>query len=70
MLATPNAKQNEAYARYCHTLSAAGVIGALTLIFSESPTTSSVALRSIAMFLAAVVLFIFGTLVVRGSDAD
>ena len=39
-LVTPNAKQKEAYSRYCHTLSAAGVIGALTLVFSESPMTA------------------------------
>jgi hypothetical protein len=39
MLGTPNAKQKEAYGRYCHTLSVAGVIGSLTLVFSESPKT-------------------------------
>ena len=68
-LVTPNAKQSEAYGRYCHTLSAAGVIGALTLLFSESPATHSIALRALAMFLAAVILFVFGTLAVRGNDA-
>lgn len=60
VLVTPNAKQKEAYSRYCHTLSVAGVIGALTLVFSESPTTTFMAVRATAMFMLAVLLLITG----------
>ena len=59
-LVTPNAKQKEAYSRYCHTLSAAGVIGALTLVFSESPMTAFIGLRATMMFVLALLLLITG----------
>ena len=59
-LVTPNAKQKEAYSRYCHTLSAAGVIGALTLVFSESPMTAFIGVRATTMFVLALLLLITG----------
>ena len=59
-LVTPNAKQKEAYSRYCHTLSAAGVIGALTLVFSESLMTAFIGLRATMMFVLALLLLITG----------
>jgi hypothetical protein len=61
----PNAKQCEAYARYCHTLSAAGAIGSLTLAFSESFIAPGVASRAATMLAAAVLLFMFGVLALR-----
>ena len=65
MLRSPRAKQKEAYARYCHTLSAAGVIGSLTLVLSESPLTGFAALRGAAMFISAVLLFVAGAFLSR-----
>ena len=34
-LRSPNARQTEAYARFTHTLAAAAIIGAITLVFAE-----------------------------------
>jgi hypothetical protein len=65
MLRSPRAKQKEAYARYCHTLSAAGVIGSLTLVLSEAPLTGFAALRGVAMFISAVLLFVAGAFLSR-----
>ena len=65
MLRSPRAKQKEAYARYCHTLSAAGVIGSLTLVLSETTLTGFAAVRSVAMFIAAVLLFVPGAFLLR-----
>jgi len=55
-------KQKEAYARYCHTMSAAALIGATTLLFSDVPLTISAALRAMAMLVICVVLLLSGTL--------
>ena len=65
VMLSPNVKQRDAFARYCHTLSAAGTLGALTLIFSEAPITYSIAWPATAMFLVAVLLFVFGALVLE-----
>src|SRR6185437_1481138 len=54
---SPTAKQKEAYARYVHTLWAAGAIGSVSLVFSESPLTVFAAGRAGAMPVLAVVLF-------------
>ena len=59
-ISSPSARQKEACARYCRTISAAGLIGAATVTFSDSPLTMSVVLRAISMLLVAVVLFLFG----------
>jgi hypothetical protein len=59
---TPTARQKEAYARYCHTISAAGLIGAATVIFSDSALTVSALLRAASMLVVAVILFLSGTL--------
>ena len=60
-LRSPTAKQKDAYARYCHTLSAAGAIGAVTLVFSESTLTAFALFRAAAMLVLAVLLFLSGT---------
>jgi hypothetical protein len=65
MLRSPMARQKDAYARYCHTLSAAGVIGSLTLVLSEATLTGFAAVRSVAMFIAAVLLFVAGAFLLR-----
>ena len=38
-LRSPNARQTEAYARFTHTLAAAAIIGAITLVFAEDGVT-------------------------------
>ena len=60
-LRSPSVKQKEAYARYCHTLSAAGLIGTVTLVFSEPTLTLFGFLRAVAMLALAVLLFLSGT---------
>ena len=65
MLRAANPKQREAYARYCHTSSAAALIGTATLVFSEIPLTSSIAARAILMFILGVGLLTFGTFLLR-----
>ena len=64
-LRAPSDRQKDLYARYCHTLSAAGIIGAISLVFADSEMTLSVLLRSSTMFVAAVVLFVTGALLTR-----
>ena len=64
-LRSPTAKQKEAYGRYLHTLSAAGMIGAVTLIFPGSFPTTSAIVRATTMLLAAVILFLSGTVLIR-----
>ena len=61
-LRSPTARQKEAHARYCHTISAAGLIGGVTLLFSESALTMFSVVRATAMLVVAVVLFISGML--------
>jgi hypothetical protein len=56
-LRPPSGKQKDLYARYCHTLSAAAVIAAISLVFADYAMTLSLLLRSSTMFVAAVVLF-------------
>jgi hypothetical protein len=63
---SPTSKQKEAYARYVHTLSAAGAIGSMTLVFSESPMTAFAVGRAGAMLVLAIVLFAAGALLSRG----
>ena len=57
---SPTAKQKEACARYCHTMSAAGLIGGVTLVFSDSTISVSAVFRALSMLLAAVILFLLG----------
>jgi hypothetical protein len=61
----PNSKQREAYARYCHTLSAVAMVGLVTLIFSELSLTAPVVLRAVSMLVAGVVLLVIGTSLLR-----
>ena len=59
-LISPSVKQKEAYARYCHTMSAAALIGAMTVFFSDSPLTISAGFRAAAMLVVGVILFLTG----------
>jgi hypothetical protein len=65
-LHSPTTRQKEAYGRYCHTLSAAGWIGSLTLLFSDSAVSGSAVLRACMMVVAAVMLFLTGALLSKG----
>jgi hypothetical protein len=62
----PTIKQKEAYARFAHTLAAAGLIGAGALIFTELPLSAYVVVRAVLMLLVGLVLFLYGTLLSRG----
>ena len=62
----PTSKQKEGYARYVQTLSAAAVIGAVTLAFAASESTTSVVSRVVAMALMGVVLFLLAAVLSRG----
>ena len=63
---SPTLKQKEAYARFAHTLAAAGLIGAGALIFAELPLSAYVVLRALLMLLVGLVLFLYGTLLSKG----
>ena len=62
---SPTAKQQEAYARYCHTLSAALLIAGGAIPFTVDETTLSVILRVSAAATVALVLFAWGALLLE-----
>jgi hypothetical protein len=57
---TPSSKQIEAYARFLHTLAAAAVIGAITLVFAEGGITWSLLWRLIGLVVSGVTCFLMG----------
>ncbi len=63
---SPTLKQKEAYGRFCHTLSAASLIGAATLFFTESQ--ASYVFRESIMILTGVLLFAVGAVFCQGTD--
>lgn len=63
---TPTVKQKESYGRFCHTLSAAAIVGLVTVIHLDSELTLFIAQRSIALAGCAVVLFIVGAMLSKG----
>lgn len=68
---SPTLKQKESYARLLHTLSAACIIGAVTLIWSaDGPPhlTWSIAFRSATLILGFVVTLISGALLSKGEE--
>ncbi len=64
-LRDPSAKQKEAYARYCHTLSAAMLIAGGAIPFAGVETTPSVILRVIVAVVLALLLFGWGALLLE-----
>ena len=64
-LRSPTIKQKEAYARYCHTLSAAMLIAGGALPFAATEIDPSVILRATAAALLAVLLFVWGALLIE-----
>lgn len=62
----PTLKQKEAYARFFHTLSAASIIGMVSIIFTESSPTFQVVVRIIGLLLSAVLCFFAGAILSKG----
>lgn len=58
-------QQNETLGRFLHTLSAASLIGALTLVFSNDDK-SYAGLRACFLFMTTVVLFVEGMVLNKG----
>ena len=66
-LRSPNARQTEAYARFTHTLAAAAIIGAITLVFAEDGVTWLSFWRFVALLVSGVTCFLMGAVMLRGS---
>ncbi len=64
----PTAKQEEAYGRLLHTLSAACYVGAASIMFSSTSSTSFWydALRVVSLFVVGVALSIVGAILSKG----
>lgn len=62
----PTIKQKEAYGRLFHTLSAAGFIGAVTVIFTENQASAYNVARVAALSLTGVLFFVMGALLSKG----
>ena len=62
----PTLKQKEAYGRFAHTLAAAAVIGAITIVFAEGRVTSDIAWRIAGLAVSGVICFGAGVLLVEG----
>jgi len=63
----PTFRQQEAYARFLHTLAAASVIGEATLIFAEGAVTSTAFGRIVGLTISGVTCFVAGALLSRGA---
>lgn len=64
-LTDPTQRQKEAYARFMHTLAAAAVIGAITLLFTEGAISSALVYRMTGLVIGAVVCFAGGVLLLE-----
>lgn len=63
---TPTTKQKEAYGRVFHTLSSASIIGAVSVMFTETQATLYVVTKICALFAWGVLLFVLGALMCKG----
>ena len=63
---TPTLKQKESYGRFSHTISAACLIGAVTIGFSAPLGVSNTTARVVALVFWAVVLFLIGSIFSKG----
>ena len=61
----PTVKQREAYGRFAHTLAAASVIGAVTIVSTEGGTWSSMG-RVTVLIVAGVTCFLTGAMLSKG----
>lgn len=63
---TPTLKQKEAYGRLSHTFCAASMIGAVTVIFTETHATMFVLAKIAALIFWGVLLFWTGAILSKG----
>lgn len=63
---TPTLKQKEAYGRLSHTLSAASLIGSVTVMFTETEATAYVVSKVAALVFWGVLLFWVGAILSKG----
>ena len=63
---TPTLKQKEAYGRFCHTLSAAALVGVVTVLHLDSEPSWYIAKRFTALVASAMVLFVVGAMLSKG----
>jgi hypothetical protein len=62
---SPSGKQKEAYARFAHTLAAASLIGAVTLLFAEAPSTWGALWRIAGLAAFGVLSFLGGSVLLK-----
>jgi hypothetical protein len=62
----PTQKQKEAYARYLHTISAAGLIGFATLPFTDAGKAEGLGWKLIALAFSTLITFIVGAILSKG----
>jgi hypothetical protein len=63
--ASPTAKQSEAYARYCHTLSAALLLAGGAIPLTVNQVTLPVILRVVGACVLALLLFVWGVILLE-----
>jgi hypothetical protein len=64
--AAPTLRQKEAYGRFAHTLAAAAVIGAITILFAEGAVIHAYLWRLAGLAISAVICFVGGVLAMEG----
>ena len=62
----PTHRQKEAYGRFAHTLAAAAVIGAATVLFSETRFSFGGTMRLAGLILSGLVCFAVGAVLNKG----
>lgn len=62
----PDVKQKEAYGRLSHTLSAASLVGAVSVMFTETEATLYVSGKIAALVFWGVLLFWVGAILSKG----
>lgn len=62
----PTQKQKEAYARYLHTISAAGLIGFATLPFTDAGKAEGLGVKLAALAFSTLITFIVGAILAKG----
>lgn len=68
LLMSPTSKQKEAYCRWLHTLSAACIVGAVSIAFTKSPAQDfwTEMAKVVSLVFWAVILFIGGAILGKG----
>ena len=62
----PTLRQKEAYGRFAHTLAAAAVIGAVTILFSEIRFSFGGTIRLTGLILCGLICFAIGAILNKG----